>query len=149
LSLRTVLNTLKTGTVYLVVDNVSKDNTLELCRNLSNEDSRFVTVWSPENKNVVDAYLAGYRTAINHIHEYIIEMDAGLSHDPNALPAFLEALSEGYDCVFGSRFIAGGAICDSNWIFGAVSWRNASVGKMNGTCFFIMPQFGKNVTTII
>jgi dolichol-phosphate mannosyltransferase len=114
-SLRTELDTLETGKVYLVVDSVSKDNTLELCENLSATDNRFITVWAPDNRNVVDAYLAGYKEAFRNKHRYIIEMDAGLSHNPEALPLFLQALSEGYDCAFGSRFIAGGSICDSNW----------------------------------
>jgi glycosyltransferase involved in cell wall biosynthesis len=114
-SLCTVLDALEAGKVYLVVDKVSKDNTLELCRNLSLRDNRFNTVWSPGNKNVVDAYLAGYREAIRNKHSFIIEMDAGLSHDPQALPDFLRLLRDGYDCVFGSRFIKGGSIVDSNW----------------------------------
>jgi dolichol-phosphate mannosyltransferase len=114
-SLCRMLDTLAAGKVYLVVDKVSKDNTLELCENLSAVDERFVVVWSPDNRNVVDAYLAGYRAAFNNKHKYIIEMDAGLSHDPQTLPEFLRRLNESYDCVFGSRFVAGGSICNSNW----------------------------------
>ena len=41
-------------------------------------------------------------------------MDAGLSHDPKALPQFLKALNSGNECVFGSRFINGGSIGNSN-----------------------------------
>jgi len=101
------------GTVYLVVDHVSKDRTLELCRGLSARDNRYFTVWAPENKNVVDAYLAGFREALTHGHELIIEMDAGLSHDPRAIPMFLRVLSEGNECAFGSRYINGGSMADS------------------------------------
>jgi dolichol-phosphate mannosyltransferase len=101
------------GNVFLVVDTVSKDKTLELCQSLSREDDRFHTVWAPENKNVVDAYIRGYREALLTNAECIIEMDAGLSHDPASLPDFLKYLSEGYDCVYGSRFIAGGSMGDS------------------------------------
>lgn len=114
-SLKNVLDKLECGTVYLIIDKASKDNTLELCRNLSKEDHRFVTVWSPENKNVVDAYLRGYKEALTQNYEYIIEMDAGMSHDPKALPMFLRVLNEGNECAFGSRFINGGSICDSTW----------------------------------
>jgi len=101
------------GTAYLVVDNVSKDNTLDLCRRLSERDPRFRTVWAPENRNVVDAYIRGYREAVNE-HDFIIEMDAGLSHDPAALPMFLRVLNEGNECAFGSRFINGGSIWQSS-----------------------------------
>lgn len=114
-ALSSVLNRLNCGTVYFVVDKVSKDNTLELCENLSANDLRYKTVWAPENKNVVDAYIRGYREAQRHGHRFIIEMDAGLSHDPETLPCFLEELYNGADCVFGSRFIKGGTIFESSW----------------------------------
>lgn len=114
-ALTEVLNMLECGKVYFVIDKVSKDNTFELCKSLSTTDNRFVTVWAPDNKNVVDAYIQGYKEALKNKHEIIIEMDAGLSHDPNALPMFLRVLNEGNECAFGSRFINGGSICDSNW----------------------------------
>ncbi|MDD3740238.1 MAG: glycosyltransferase [Bacteroidales bacterium] len=114
-SLTKVLDKLNCGKIYFVVDNVSKDNTLELCKKLSTADDRFVTIWSPENKNVVDAYIRGYKEAVINKHDYIIEMDAGMSHDPSALPMFLRVLNEGNECAFGSRFINGGSICDSTW----------------------------------
>ena len=113
--LMNVLDFIGYGTIYFVVDNVSKDNTLERCHALSNQDKRFNTIWAPQNKNVVDAYLKGYEIALNNNHEIIIEMDAGLSHDPNALPMFVRVLCEGNECAFGSRFINGGSIFDSNY----------------------------------
>jgi dolichol-phosphate mannosyltransferase len=111
--LSTVLDRLGNGKVYLVVDKASKDRTLELCQSLSQKDARYITVWAPENKNVVDAYLSGYRQAYDNGHEIIIEMDAGLSHDPRAIPMFLRVLNEGNECAFGSRFINGGSMSDS------------------------------------
>jgi dolichol-phosphate mannosyltransferase len=114
-SLATTLDSLGSGKVYFVVDNASKDQTLELCQDLSVRDKRFVTLWVPQNRNVVDAYLAGFREAMKCGHDFIIEMDAGLSHDPRALPMFLRVLNEGNECAFGSRFINGGSIYDSTW----------------------------------
>jgi dolichol-phosphate mannosyltransferase len=114
-SLTAVLNELQSGKVYLVVDNVSKDRTLDICKSLSGKDKRFVTVWAPENKNVVEAYIRGYKEALGNGHEYIIEMDAGLSHNPQTIPLFLQALASGYQSAFGSRFISGGSIKDSTW----------------------------------
>lgn len=110
-----VTNELNPGRVYFVVDTVSKDRTLELCREISDKDSRYVTVWAPENRNVVDAYMTGLRVAYEAGHDLIIEMDAGLSHDPRAIPMFLRVLNEGNDCAFGSRFINGGSMGDSPW----------------------------------
>ena len=109
-----VLDRLGSGTVYFVIDQISKDRTLELCQSLSWQDKRFITIWAPENRNVVDAYLRGYREAYQNGHDYIIEMDAGLSHDPRALPMFIRVLNEGNECAFGSRFINGGSMTDSS-----------------------------------
>jgi dolichol-phosphate mannosyltransferase len=108
-----ILDELHSGKVYLVTDTVSKDRTKELCDSLAAKDNRFVSVYAPENKNVVDAYIRGYREAYKGGHEFIIEMDAGLSHDPKVIPLFLESFATGNECVFGSRFIKGGSMGDS------------------------------------
>lgn len=108
--LAAVLDSLGCGTVYFVIDNVSKDSTLALCQALSARDPRFVTIFAPENRHVVDAYIRGLAEACRAGYRYIIEMDAGMSHDPNDIPNFLEALTQGYGCVFGNRFIPGGSI---------------------------------------
>jgi len=112
-ALTAVLDSLGCGAVYLVIDRVSQDRTLELCRELSAKDGRFTTVWAPENRTVIDAYLRGFREAHQHGHDYIIEMDAGMSHDPRAVPLLINALQRGYSCAFGSRFISGGSMTDS------------------------------------
>ena len=66
-----------------------------------------------ENKNVVDAYLTGFKVAYDNGHDIIIEMDAGLSHDPRAIPMYLRVLNEGNEVAFGSRFIKDGSMGDS------------------------------------
>ena len=113
-ALKSQLNDIGNGEVFLVVDTVSKDRTRELCDQLAKDDPRFHSVWAPENKNVVDAYLRGYREAIEKSDaQFIIEMDAGMSHDPAELRHFLSLLKAGYECVYGSRFIPGGSMGDS------------------------------------
>ena len=112
--LQPLLDRLGNGKLYFVIDGATKDNTLELSQELSARDPRFVTVWAPENRNVVDAYMRGLREAYNAGHELIIEMDAGLSHDPRAIPMFLRVLNEGNECAFGSRFCNGGSMADSS-----------------------------------
>ena len=108
-----MMDRLESGAVYIVIDKASSDRTLELSQALSERDPRFITVWAPENKNVVDAYLRGFRQALDGGHEVVIEMDAGMSHDPKALPTFIRVLNEGNDCAFGSRYINGGSMTDS------------------------------------
>jgi dolichol-phosphate mannosyltransferase len=109
-----LLDKLGNGKMYFIIDRATRDNTLELSQELSARDPRFVTVWAPENRNVVDAYMRGLREAYEAGHELIIEMDAGLSHDPRAIPMFLRVLNEGNECAFGSRFCNGGSMADSS-----------------------------------
>ncbi len=108
------LDRLQSGKVYLIVDNASVDSTHELCKKQAAADNRFEVIFAKENRNVVDAYINGYKAAAKNGHEVIIEMDAGMSHDPRALPLFLRVLNEGNECAFGSRFINGGSIYNTN-----------------------------------
>ncbi len=100
---------------FTIFDKACKDGTLELLKNLPNKPSELILVWSPENTCVVDAYVRGYKEAINAGCDWILEMDAGFSHRPEQIPQFFQKMSEGYDCVFGSRFCEGGQFTDSPW----------------------------------
>ncbi|HWS53848.1 MAG TPA: glycosyltransferase [Pyrinomonadaceae bacterium] len=101
-------------TFFAVLDRVSRDGTVELLRELEQTQPRLRVVWSPENRGVVDAYLRGYREALAARCDWVLEIDAGYSHQPSDIPRFFEKMSEGYDAVFGSRFCAGGRITDSS-----------------------------------
>ena len=107
-AVKRILDSLGAGHVYVVIDKASSDDTLKLSQELSGSDDRFSTIWAPENRNVVDAYMRGLREAFGGGHQAVIEMDAGLSHDPDEIPNFLAGLAEGCQCVFGSRYIEGG-----------------------------------------
>ena len=101
-------------TFFAVLDEVSKDGTRRLLTDLARERPELKVVWAPENRSVVDAYLRGYREALAAGSKWILEIDAGFSHRPTDIPRFFTRMSEGYDCVFGSRFGAGGVIVDSS-----------------------------------
>ena len=94
--------------VYCVLDNVSKDGTLDIVESRARADERVVFVWAPENRCVVDAYFAGYRAAFAAGCRWILEMDAGFSHPPEKIPEFVAAMQEGYNYAGGSRFMPGG-----------------------------------------
>lgn len=95
--------------LYPVIDNYSKDRTEEIIR--SYEDTgRVKCIFYKESRGVISCYLEGFRRALADGAEQIIEMDGGGSHNPAEIPQFIEALEKGYDCVWGSRFIAGGDI---------------------------------------
>lgn len=94
--------------MFVVLDKASKDNTLQIVRELEKQRPELRVVWAPENKNVVDAYVRGYREAIASGCDWILEIDAGYSHQPADAPRFFAAMAQGLDCVFGSRFCKGG-----------------------------------------
>lgn len=111
--LKRALSSFPNATVYMVVDNASKDRTPQLCDQLQQKDKRFRYIWAPENRNVVDAYLRGFKEAMKEQPEFILEMDGGGSHDPRVIPAFVRAMTEGNECAFGSRYINGGSMVGS------------------------------------
>ena len=100
---------------FAVLDRATTDNTLDLLREYAATESRLLVVWAPENRCVVDAYIRGYREALEAGSDWILEIDAGFSHRPVDIPQFFAAMQRGYDCVFGSRFMAGGSIRRSSW----------------------------------
>jgi dolichol-phosphate mannosyltransferase len=99
---------------FAVLDNVSKDNTRELLQTLERQQSQLQVVWAPENRSVVDAYIRGYREAINAECDWILEIDAGYSHQPSDIPQFFVEMSKGHDCVFGTRFSKGGSASETS-----------------------------------
>lgn len=93
--------------LYCVLDRVSRDRTRQKLEDYSQRDERVVLVWAPENRSVVDAYFRGYREAMQNDCDWILEMDAGLSHSPEEIPRFVDAMLTGVDFAAGSRFIRG------------------------------------------
>lgn len=95
--------------LYNIIDSYSKDRTEEIIREAEKKyDSRVKCIFYKESRGLISCYLHGFRQALLDGAEYIIEMDGGGSHSPKDLGRFIDALEEGYDCVFGSRFMTGG-----------------------------------------
>ncbi|MDB5323361.1 MAG: dolichol-phosphate mannosyltransferase [Phycisphaerales bacterium] len=94
--------------MFCVFDRVCTDGSVERARELALLEPRLTVVWAPENTCVVDAYFRGYREALSGGFDWILEMDGGLSHLPEEIPKFIEAMAAGYDFAGGSRLMAGG-----------------------------------------
>lgn len=93
----------------LIVDDGSPDGTGELADERAAVDA-WVHVMHREGKlGLGTAYLAGFAWALERDYTHIFEMDADFSHDPDALPRFLEAAQDA-DLVLGSRWVSGGGI---------------------------------------
>jgi len=115
---------------FAVFDHVTKDNSLELMRSFAATEPRLSVVWAPEGRCVVDAYLRGYREALDAGCDWILEIDAGFSHQPSDIPRFFAAMEQGLDCAFGSRFADGGSIVDSSWTRRLVSWGGTKLANL-------------------
>ncbi|MDI6733629.1 MAG: polyprenol monophosphomannose synthase [Planctomycetota bacterium] len=90
----------------LIVDDNSPDGTGEIADKLAREYSPVKVVHRSGKPSEGLSRRDGYRYALMHNYDYIIEMDADLSHDPEEIPKFLEQIRE-WDVVIGSRFING------------------------------------------
>ena len=105
----------KKSIFYAILDNASTDGTIDIVKEIELQTSELRLVWAPENQCVVDAYLRGYREALASDCDWILEIDAGYSHQPSEIPLFFETMQQGYDCVFGSRFCKGGKFTGRNF----------------------------------
>ncbi len=96
--------------IYPVVDSYSKDRTEEIIREKEKSCDKVKCIFYRESTGVISCYLEGFRQALADGAERILEMDGGGSHKPAEIPQFLEKMEEGYDCVWGSRFMEGGSM---------------------------------------
>src|SRR5689334_6602200 len=86
----------------LVVDDQSPDGTGELAEQLAQRTGRVGVIHRAGKLGLGTAYLAGFRYALDHGYEFIVEMDADFSHRPQDLPRLLEGAAQA-DVVIGSR----------------------------------------------
>ncbi len=113
---------------FAVFDRATKDESLDRMRGLERVEPRLSVVWAPENRCVVDAYLRGYKAALDAGCDWILEIDAGFSHQPCDIPQFFSAMERGMDCVFGSRFI--GRFEKSSFKRRFVSWGGTALANL-------------------
>jgi dolichol-phosphate mannosyltransferase len=93
----------------LVVDDNSPDGTGVWCDERAKTDPRVKCLHRPGKLGLGSATVAGIRWALSHEYDVVVTMDADWSHDPQYLPALVEA-TERADVTIGSRYCAGGGI---------------------------------------
>lgn len=104
----------------LVIDDASPDGTADIVKKLQSE--------FPERLNIIQragklglgtAYIAGFRWTLERSYEYVFEMDADFSHNPNDLLRLYDTCAnEGADLSVGSRYYSGVNVV--NWPMGRV-----------------------------
>ena len=104
----------------LIVDDNSKDGTAEIILDLQKEFSDRLHLEQRAGKlGLGTAYIHGFRWALKRHYNYIFEMDADFSHNPEDLIRLYNACSEkGADLSIGSRYITGVNVV--NWPMGRV-----------------------------
>lgn len=105
----------------LVIDDGSPDGTARIVKDLMAGEfkDRLHLVERQGKLGLGTAYIAGFKWALEHGYDYVFEMDADFSHDPNDLPRLYSACAEeGYDVAIGSRYVSGVNVV--NWPMGRV-----------------------------
>lgn len=105
----------------LVIDDGSPDGTADIVKRLMRDEfaDRLFLVERTGKLGLGTAYIAGFKWALEHDYEYIFEMDADFSHNPNDLQRLYAAChDEGADVSVGSRYITGVNVV--NWPMGRV-----------------------------
>lgn len=115
-------------TFFSIFDRANKDLSFDQMRQFSLTEPRLRVVWADESRCVVDAYMHGYREALRDGCDWILEIDAGFSHQPEEVPQFFDAMDTGIDCVFGSRFI--GRFIESSLKRRFISWGGTRITNL-------------------
>ena len=103
----------------LVIDDGSPDGTAAIVKGLTGEFPGALHILERSGKlGLGTAYLMGFKWALEHGYDYITEMDADFSHNPDDLPRLIEACEGGADVAVGSRYCNGISVI--NWPIGRV-----------------------------
>ena len=104
----------------LIIEDGSPDGTAAIVKKLQEEyPDRLFMVERKGKLGLGTAYIAGFKWALAHNYQYIFEMDADFSHNPQDLPRLYKACAEdGSDVAIGSRYVSGVNVV--NWPMGRV-----------------------------
>ena len=99
----------------LIIDDGSKDGTADLVKDMRTQFPERIDILERDSKlGLGTAYLAGFRYALENGFEFICEMDADFSHNPEDLPQLIAPIKNGIaDLTVGSRYINGVRVM--NW----------------------------------
>lgn len=98
----------------LIIDDNSPDGTAKEVADLKQQYPNRLFLHERAGKlGLGTAYIHGFKWALENKYEFIIEMDADFSHDPNDLPRLVEACKSNADVVVGSRYVKDGKVV--NW----------------------------------
>jgi dolichol-phosphate mannosyltransferase len=116
------------GLEILIIDDASPDGTGQMADQLALQyPDRFHIMHRAGKLGLGTAYIQGFKWAIEHGADYIIQMDADFSHSPSYLPQMLDHIPT-FDVVVGSRYVKGGSVDERwSWYRRLLSWWANSV----------------------
>lgn len=92
----------------LIIDDGSPDGTADIVKGLQNEFAGKLFIEERKGKlGLGTAYIYGFKWALSRQYNYIFEMDADFSHNPEDLPRLKHACEQGADVAIGSRYVTG------------------------------------------
>ena len=97
----------------LIVDDGSPDGTGAIVDEIATDNPRVFALHRPSKLGLGTAYLEGFRWALDRSYDFVFEMDADFSHNPDHLPEFLRRIVDA-DLVLGSRY-RNGRVTVVNW----------------------------------
>ena len=95
------------NTSILIIDDNSPDKTQEVIKELKKKNNNLFLIEREKKLGLDSAHKAAFTYAIENNFDYLITMDADLSHDPKELPEFIKNLRD-FPFVIGSRYTNGG-----------------------------------------
>ena len=102
----------------LIIEDNSPDGTGDIVEKLQQELPQLHMIRRAGKLGLGTAYITGFKWSLAHGYEYIFEMDADFSHNPDDLVKLYEACSTGADMSIGSRYVTGVNVV--NWPMGRV-----------------------------
>ena len=99
----------------LVVDDNSSDGTTTLVEELQARTNNLHLIVRKDERGRGLAGITGFKYAIEHKFDYVVEMDADFSHNPKYIRLLLNQV-ESFDVVIGSRLVKGGRISGRNFL---------------------------------
>ena len=102
LNLKKVVEDIKKNTEYdyVIINDCSNDNTLELCKK-----EKFNYLSLPVNYGLTSAVQLGFKYALKHNYDVAIQFDGDGQHDAKYLKKIVDEIKNGNDVVIGSRFV--------------------------------------------